>query len=262
MGSISKAIGNAAMEAGAQVITNAEVVLADGIEVHSSVVLSNATPYRTFVELVSDNVLPVDFVRAIKNPDYSSVSILLFGKYLLKQATTKINVAVDKLPQFQSCKLDHPHAGPQHVDTIHIGSESMEEIHSASQHAVNGVPSRRPIMEMTIPSVLDKTISPPGKHVINLFVQYTPYKPLDGDWQDHDYRESFAQKCFTLIDEYAPGFSTSVIGYDMLSPPDLEREIGLKGQTTRLRFEDYIYVEVEHILGAELWGLLDEMPPN
>ncbi|OIW09724.1 hypothetical protein TanjilG_09397 [Lupinus angustifolius] len=259
----SYAIGNAAMEAGAQVITNAEVsqllidnsstvcgvILADGTEVHSSVVLSNATPYRTFVELVPDNVLPVDFVRAIKNSDYSS-------------ATTKINVAVDKLPQFQSCKLDHPHAGPQHVDTIHIGSESMEEIHSASQDAVNGVPSRRPIMEMTIPSVLDKTISPPGKHVINLFVQYTPYKPLDGDWQDHDYRESFAQKCFTLIDEYAPGFSTSVIGYDMLTPPDLEREIGLKGQTTRLRFEDYIYVEVEHILGAELWGLLDEMPPN
>ncbi|KAE9614400.1 hypothetical protein Lal_00037996 [Lupinus albus] len=230
MGSISKAIGNAALEAGAQVITNAEVsqllidnsstvcgvILADGTEVHSSVVLSNATPYRTFVELVPDNVLPDDFVRAIKNADYSS-------------ATTKINVAVDKLPQFHSCKLDHPHAGPQHVGTIHIGSESMEEIHSASQDAVNGVPSGRPIMEMTIPSVLDKTISPPGKHVINLFVQYTPYKPVDGDWQDHDYRESFAQKCFTLIDEYAPGFSTSVIGYDMLTPPDLEREIGLKG---------------------------------
>lgn len=105
----------------------------------------------------------------------------------------------------------------------------MEEIHSASQDSVNGIPSRRPVIEMTIPSVLDKTISPPGMHVINLFVQYTPYKPSDGDWQDHEYRESFAQKCFTLIDEYAPGFSTSVVGYDMLTPPDLEREIGLTG---------------------------------
>ncbi|XP_014509131.1 pyridine nucleotide-disulfide oxidoreductase domain-containing protein 2 [Vigna radiata var. radiata] len=230
MGSVSKAIGNAAVGAGAHIVTDAEVsqlliensstvcgvTLADGTEVHSSIVLSNATPYKTFIELVPDDVLPNDFVRAIKHSDYSS-------------ATTKINVAVDKLPEFRSCKLDHPHAGPQHVGTIHIGSESMEYIHSACQDAANGTPSRRPVIEMTIPSVLDKTISPPGKHVINLFVQYTPYKPLDGDWQDHDYREAFAKKCFTLIDEYAPGFSTSIIGYDMLTPPDLERVIGLTG---------------------------------
>ncbi|KAL2333705.1 hypothetical protein Fmac_014918 [Flemingia macrophylla] len=230
MGSISKAIGNAAIGAGAHIITNAEVsglliensttvcgvILADGTEVHSSTVLSNATPYKTFLEFVPNNVLPDDFVRAVKHSDYSS-------------ATTKINLAVDKLPQFPCCKLNHPHAGPQHVGTIHIGSESMEEIHSACQDAVNGIPSRRPVIEMTIPSVLDKTISPPGKHVINLFVQYTPYKPLDGDWQDRAYRESFAQKCFTLIDEYAPGFSASIIDYDMLTPPDLEREIGLTG---------------------------------
>ncbi|XP_058766564.1 uncharacterized protein LOC131640171 [Vicia villosa] len=230
MGSISKAIASAAVTAGAHVVTNVEVsqllinnsstvdgvILADGTEVHASVVLSNATPYKTFMELVPNNVLPDDYFRAIKHSDYSS-------------ATTKINVAVDKLPQFQCCKSNHSHAGPEHVGTIHIGSESMEEIHSASHDAVNGIPSRRPVIEMTIPSVLDKTISPPGMHVINLFVQYTPYKPLDGDWQDHEYRESFAQKCFTLIDEYAPGFSTSVIGYDMLTPPDLEREFGLTG---------------------------------
>ncbi|KAI4327597.1 hypothetical protein L6164_020037 [Bauhinia variegata] len=230
MGSVSKAISHAAMEAGAHIVTNAEVsqlliensgtvcgvILADGTQVHSSVVLSNATPYRTFTELVPNHVLPEDFVRAVKYSDYSS-------------ATTKINLAVDKLPQFHCCKLNHPHAGPQHIGTIHIGSESMEEIHSASQDSVNGVPSRRPVIEMTIPSVLDKTISPPGKHVINLFVQYTPYKPRDGNWQDHAYRESFARKCFALIDEYAPGFSSSIIGYDMLTPPDLEREIGLTG---------------------------------
>lgn len=60
----------------------------------------------------------------------SLIGILLFGKYLLKQATTKINVAVDKLPEFRSCKLDHPHAGPQHVGTIHIGSERYLKIES------------------------------------------------------------------------------------------------------------------------------------
>ncbi|GAV68764.1 NAD_binding_8 domain-containing protein [Cephalotus follicularis] len=230
MGSVSVAIGNAAKEAGAHIITRAEVsqliiedsgavkgvLLDDGTEVHSSVVLSNATPYRTFMELVPKNVLPDDFIRAIKYSDYSS-------------GTTKINLAVDKLPQFHCCKLSHSDAGLEHVGTIHIGSESMEEIDSACQDAANGLPSRRPIIEMTIPSVLDKTISPPGKHVINLFIQYTPYKPSDGSWEDSTYRESFAQRCFALINKYAPGFSSSVIGYDMLTPPDLEREIGLTG---------------------------------
>lgn len=115
------------------------------------------------------------------------------------------------------------------MGTIHIGSESMAEIDSAYRDALNGLPSQRPIIEMTIPSVLDRTISPPGKHVVNLFIQYTPYKTLEGSWQDPACRESFAQRCFALIDEYAPGFSSSVIGYDMLTPPDLEREFGLTG---------------------------------
>ncbi|KAL2552909.1 FAD/NAD(P)-binding oxidoreductase family protein [Forsythia ovata] len=231
MGSVSLAISRAAKEAGATIVTEAEVselmieedpgrvcgvLLADGTRVRSSVVLSNATPYRTFMEFVPKNVLPDDFLRAIKNSDYSS-------------ATTKINLAVDRLPQFHCCKLSNPDAGPQHMGTIHIGSETMQEIDSGCQDAVNGIPSRRPIIEMTIPSVVDKTISPPGKHVINLFVQYTPYKPSDGSWEDPAYRKSFAERCFALIEEYAPGFISSIIDYDMLTPPDLEREIGLTG---------------------------------
>ncbi|WCJ24909.1 Pyridine nucleotide-disulfide oxidoreductase domain-containing protein 2 [Euphorbia peplus] len=230
MGSVSSAIGKVASEAGAHIVTDAEVsemiindsgkvdgvLLADGTRVLSSVVLSNATPYKTFIELVPENVLPEDFVRSLKYSDYSS-------------ASTKINIAVDKLPQFTCCKLNHPDAGPQHMGTIHIGSESMEEVDLACQDAANGLPSRRPVIEMSIPSVLDKTISPPGKHVINLFLQYTPYNPSDGSWEDPVYRESFAQRCFNLIEEYAPGFSSSIIGYDMLTPPDLEREIGLTG---------------------------------
>ncbi|XP_011099613.1 pyridine nucleotide-disulfide oxidoreductase domain-containing protein 2 isoform X2 [Sesamum indicum] len=230
MGSVSLAISRAAREAGATIMTEAEVsklmidgsgrvsgvLLADGTQVRSSVVLSNATPYRTFMEFVPHNVLPDDFLGAVKNSDYSS-------------ATTKINLAVDRLPQFHCCKLNSPDAGPQHMGTIHIGSESMEEIDAACQDSANGIPSRRPVIEMTIPSVLDKTISPSGKHVINLFIQYTPYKPSEGSWEDSEYRKSFAQRCFDLIEEYAPGFNSSVIGYDMLTPPDLEREIGLTG---------------------------------
>uniref|UniRef100_A0A3Q7FV19 Amine oxidase domain-containing protein n=1 Tax=Solanum lycopersicum TaxID=4081 RepID=A0A3Q7FV19_SOLLC len=192
MGTVSSAIAAAAKEAGATILTNAKVLLADGTILHSSVVLSNATPFKTFMDLVPDDVLPRDFQNAIKCSDYRS-------------ATTKINLAVDRLPQFQCCNLSHPDAGPQHGGTIHIGPESIEEMHSAAQDAENGLPSQRPIIEMTIPTVFDKTISPSGT------------------------QESFAQRCFSMIDEYAPGFSSSIIGYDMLTPPDLEREIGLTG---------------------------------
>ncbi|KAL5557290.1 hypothetical protein UlMin_039526 [Ulmus minor] len=230
MGSVSRAISNAAKEAGVHIVTDAEVsqlliedsgtvngvLLADGKQVHSSVVLSNATPYKTFMDLVPDGILPDEFLCAIKNSDYSSGS-------------TKINVAVDKLPHFHCCKLSHPEVGPQHTGTILIGSESLDEIDSACQDAWNGIPSRRPVIEMTIPSSVDKTISPPGKHVVSLFTQYTPYKPKDGSWEDPKYREIYVKRCFNLIDEYAPGFSSSVISYDMLTPPDLEREIGLTG---------------------------------
>ncbi|KAK9948613.1 hypothetical protein M0R45_004181 [Rubus argutus] len=230
MGSVSLAISNAAKEAGVHIVTNSEVselmigdsgtvngvCLADGTQVHSSVVLSNATPYKTFMELVPRDSLPSDFLRAVKNSDYSS-------------GTTKINVAVDRLPQFQSCKFSNAEIGPQHTASIRIGTESMGEIGAACQEAWNGLPSRRPVMEVTIPSSLDKTISPPGKHVVSLFTQYTPYKPSDGSWEDPTYRESYANRCFNLMDEYAPGFSSSVIGYDMLAPPDLEREFGLTG---------------------------------
>ncbi|CAL9092311.1 unnamed protein product [Musa acuminata var. zebrina] len=231
MGSVSLAISNAAREAGVHVVTNAEVdqiiidentgvatgvALLDGTKVHSSSVLSNATPYKTFMELVPPNILTEDFLRLIKNIDYSS-------------GTTKINLAVSRLPQFGCCNAHVLEPGPQHVGTIHIGCESMESIDIACKDALNGIPSRRPIIEMTIPSALDRTISPPGQHVINLFIQYTPYELTKGSWQDPNVREAFAQSCFSLIDEYAPGFSSSIIGYDMLTPPDLEREFGLTG---------------------------------
>ncbi|KAH9711420.1 Amino oxidase domain-containing protein [Citrus sinensis] len=211
MGSVSLAISKAATKAGAHILVNTEVsqimigdsgevdgvLLVDGTRVHSSFVLSNATPYKTFMGLVPRDVLPDDFLRAIKYSDYHSSVILLL-------------LIIDHL--------------------FHLSS--MEEIGSACQDAWNGLPSRRPVMEMTIPSSLDKTISPPGKHVVSLFTQYTPYKPSDGSWEDPTYRESYAQKCFSLIDEYAPGFSSSVIGYDLLTPPDLEREFGLTGNLT------------------------------
>ncbi|KAK9136349.1 hypothetical protein Syun_015679 [Stephania yunnanensis] len=237
MGSVSLALNNAAREAGAHIVTGAQIVqlsisgdsdavngvlLDDGTLVNSSVVLSNATPYRTFMELLPQNVLPEEFYRGIKNSDYSSSMDCPssdVASHFMEQALNMLAPFILAL-KTKSNEI---------VTLIVFYSKSMEDIHFACRDAWNGFPSRRPLIEMTIPSILDKTISPPGKHVINLFIQYTPYKPSGGTWEDVPFRESFAQRCFSLIDEYAPGFSSSVIGYDMLTPPDLEREFGLTG---------------------------------
>lgn len=231
MGAVSSSIAKSASEAGAVLATNAEVsqlmvdgqseavggvLLEDGTKINASAVLSNATPWVTFMKLTPANLLPEGFVNDVKGLDYTS-------------GTTKINIAVDRLPQFRSCKRSRNEVGPEHHGTIHLGTESMDEIDKAYREALNGHPSTTPLIEMTIPSVLDKTISPPGKHVINLFIQYTPYKLQEGDWQDPTIRDAFSQQCFNLIDEYAPGFSSSIVGYDMLTPPDLETVFGLTG---------------------------------
>ncbi|KAJ7552435.1 hypothetical protein O6H91_06G054900 [Diphasiastrum complanatum] len=237
MGAVSMAIARAAKEAGATLAVNAEVVefsvqqlekdggistslngvkLADGTLIEADQVLSNATPAVTFLKLLSQNVLSEDVLRRIKSIDY-------------KSGTTKLNLAVDDLPHFRAREHSGTNPGLEHRGTIHLGTDSMDDIDTANRDALNGYPSLRPFIEMTIPSALDNTISPPGKHVINMFVQYTPYHLKEGSWEDPAIREAFAKRCFNLVDEYAPGFSSSIIDYEMLTPPDLERVFGLTG---------------------------------
>ena len=93
-----------------------------------------------------------------------------------------------------------------------------------------GIPALRPIVELTIPTSLDKTLAPAGKHVAQLFVQFAPYTvdPKLGNWADPRFKREFVQRCFRIVDEYAPNFSSSVIGYDALSPLDIERIFGLQ----------------------------------
>ncbi|KAI9165669.1 hypothetical protein LWI28_018301 [Acer negundo] len=157
MGSVSLAISKAACEAGAQILTNAEVsqlmikgsgevnkiLMADETQVHSSIVLSNATPYKTFMELVPQNVLPDDFIHAIKCTDYNS-------------GVTKLTLALINCPN----SIVASQVILRWVLNIQLLSASVLK-DSACRDAWNGLPSQRPVMEMTIPSSLDKTISPP-----------------------------------------------------------------------------------------------------
>ena len=225
MGGISNAIASAAREKGAEIRTNSEVtrilvkggeavgvVLKDGTEIHARRVASSADAHVTFLKLVQANELPADFLNAVRAIDYSSASL-------------KINVSLSELPDFKAMPGTEP--GLQHRGTIHI-SPTMEYIERAYDNAKYGCPSEYPIIEATIPSVLDDTIAPPGKHVMSMFTQYFPYKLAPGLSLQEE-KEKYAERCFDLMNEYAPNFRRSVIGRQVLAPTDLEKRFGLTG---------------------------------
>ncbi|PAV77815.1 hypothetical protein WR25_01371 isoform A [Diploscapter pachys] len=229
MGAVSKAIANAAQSHGANIFTEKEVdsiliadgqakgvKLANGTEIEAEMVFSNATPKITFLGLLKENELPADFRQQVQAIDYTS-------------PVTKINVAVKELPNFISRRHEGAGPAPHHQTTIHINSESMQMLHEGVIDYMNGQWSRRPVIEMTIPSSVDRTIvQRDGDHVVLLFTQYTPYQLKDGPW-DEEMKKKYAQHVFSQIDEYAPNFSKSVVGYEVLPPPDLERIFGVTG---------------------------------
>jgi phytoene dehydrogenase-like protein len=226
MGALSGAIAAAARAAGARLETGRGVeriivedgrargvVLHGGSEVRARLVLSNADPRATFLGLLPPECLPAGFRSRIEALDFSS-------------PVTKINVALDRLPSFSALPGDAP--GPQHRGTVHF-TENVEEIEAAYRDAAAGRPSRRPVIEATIPSALDPGLAPAGRHVLSLFVQYTPYDLASGSWDEPGLKEEFADRVFAVIEEFAPGFTRSVIARDVLSPLDLERIFGLSG---------------------------------
>jgi len=225
MGGISNAIAGAAREKGAEIRTNSEVTrilvrngavegvaLADGSEIRAARVASGADAQVTFLKLMDKGDLPAEFVEAVRNIDYSS-------------ASCKINIALGELPDFKA--LPGTSAGPQHRGTIHI-SPTMEYIERAYDNAKYGCPSEHPIIEATIPSALDDSIAPPGKYVMSLFTQYFPYKLAPGLSLEQE-KEKYADRCFDLMNEYAPNFKRSVIARQVLAPADLEQRFGLTG---------------------------------
>jgi phytoene dehydrogenase-like protein len=123
-----------------------------------------------------------------------------------------------------------PRGGPEHRGTIHICPD-QDYIERAYDDAKYGRPSRNPVLECTIPSVVDPTVAPPGRHLMSMFIQYAPYKldpaPGSGTWDE--IKESFADRCFDVLNDYAPNFKRSVIARQVLSPLDLERVFNLTG---------------------------------
>ena len=230
MGAVSDSIARSAIESGAEVITNSQVEkiivnsgvvegveLAGGGVIRASKVLSNATPHKTFLEMMDQDAVPENYLESIKKIDY-------------KSPVTKINVAVNRLPNF----LANPNREtekimPHHRCTIHLNCENTQILEEAYNDARRfGSYSKRPMIEMTIPSSLDPTLAPEGHHVCLFFTQYTPYDLPGGGWTE-EAKERYADLIFDTVEEYAPGFKSSVVGKEVLSPPVLEETFGLTG---------------------------------
>ncbi len=225
MGGLTKALVAAGSESGVEIryksevteiLTNGETVtgirIADGDILHAKTVASCVNAHWTFERLLNRDVLPEPFQRAVQRIDYASASM-------------KINLAVSELPDF-TCLPGHAEVGPQHRGTIHFGP-STEYLERAYDDAKYGQPSEHPIIEMTIPTSVDRTIAPEGQHLLSLFVQYAPYELSNGNWDD--IKESFADRCIEEIARYAPNVPDSILHRQVLSPLDLERVYGLTG---------------------------------
>jgi phytoene dehydrogenase-like protein len=225
MGALSSAIGKSATERGVEILTEAGVSkievcggkvtgveLEDGRKFTAPRIASNVDAHLTFDKFLEPHELPAPFLNAVRRIDYASASM-------------KINLAVRELPDF-TCLPGKDEVGPQHRGTIHIGC-TLDYLERAYDDAKYGQPSQRPIVEMTIPTSVDRTIAPPGRHILSLFVQYAPYKLASGNWDS--IKEEFADRCVAEIARYAPNVPASIEHRQVLSPLDLERIYGLTG---------------------------------
>lgn len=219
-GAISNAIAGAAREAGVEIRTQAPVAkiivkhgracgvaLQSGEEIAASVVSSSVDPHLTFEKFMEKNELPQDFLESVR-------------RYKFRGSSGKVNLALDGLPDFQCLKGTGAHLR----GAISI-SPSIEYMERAYDDAKYGNFSRRPYIDMVIPSLTDPSVAPAGKHVMSCFVQYAPYKLAKGTWDEQ--REAFGNAVVDTIAEYAPNIKKLIIGRQVLTPLDLEREFGL-----------------------------------
>jgi phytoene dehydrogenase-like protein len=221
-GSVSESIAAAARALGAEIRTEAGVeridvrggralgvVLESGEEVRATTILSSVDARRTFLGLVEPGTLEPSFEEEV-------------SRFKFRGSSGKVNLAVDRLPEF-SCL-----PGPgDHLRGAISFSPSVDEMEQAYDDAKYGRWSRRPYIDMIIPTLVDPSMAPPGKHVISCFVQYAPYHldPALGSWDDQ--RDAFGDTVIDRIAEFAPNIRDIIIDRQVLTPLDIEHRFGL-----------------------------------
>jgi phytoene dehydrogenase-like protein len=221
IGALSAALATAASAHGAEIRTGAEVervivkddraagvVLRGGAEIAARRVASNADPSRTFLGLVGQEHLDPEFVRAVRNIRF-------------RGACAKLNLALDKLPSFHGLNGD---AGALLRGALSI-SPSLDYLEHAYDDAKYGDFSRRPYLEVVIPTLADPSLAPSGKHVMSILMQYAPYRLKHGHWNEQ--RERLGDAVLDTLAEYSPDLKGAILGRQVLTPLDLEESYGL-----------------------------------
>ena len=221
---LPQALARAARQHGAEIRTDAEVaqiitqngaakgvVLKNGDDISASVIISNADPKRTLLHLVEPTYLDPHFLLQVKN-------------IRARGTVAKINFALDMLPQFKR-KAGNSSAA-ELSGIVHIGP-TIEYLERAADDAKYGRFSRRPFLEITIPSLVDPTLAPAGKHVMSVWMESAPYHLKEGNWNDQ--RQALGDSVTDIIENYAPGFKNSILHRQVLTPLDLEQTFGVTG---------------------------------
>ena len=223
-GAISNAIADSAREAGVEIRTEAAVerilvrgnraygvALTSGDEIHATLVASSVDPRLTFVRMLEPGLLPDDFTADIH-------------RYKYRGSSGKVNFALDALPDFP-VPAHTSSAGHAHLRGAVSISPSIDYMERAYDDAKYGRFSRRPYIDIVIPSLTDPSVAPPGRHVMSCFVQYAPYHLKGGDWDAQ--REAFGDTVVDTLSEFAPNLRNIILHRQVVTPLDLEREWGL-----------------------------------
>jgi phytoene dehydrogenase-like protein len=221
-GAVSNSIADAARSLGVEIRTEAAVerlltrgdevtgvVLASGEEVTARVTLSSLDPHQTFDRLTPAGHLDSAFLEEV-------------GRFRYRGSSGKVNLALDGLPEF-TCL---PGSG-DHLRGAISFSPGVDYLELAYDDAKSGRFSRRPYIDMVIPTLVDPSMAPPGKHVMSCFVQYAPYHLADGDEWDDARREAFGDAVIDTIAERAPNIRDLILHRQVLTPKDIEERFGL-----------------------------------
>ncbi|MFZ2103056.1 MAG: NAD(P)/FAD-dependent oxidoreductase [Oricola sp.] len=221
MGSITQALAKSLAAAGGEIrrgkgvekilVRNgraAGVVLEGGDEIRARRVISNMDVKRTFLKHVDETELPGNFVRQVRN-------------FKIRGSSGKLNIALDAAPKFTAL----PEGSPMLKGDLHF-TDSIERMERAYDDWKAGRWSRDPFQDTMIPTMIDPTMTPPGKHFMSCFVQYAPPKIDGGEWTDAD-RDAFGKAVIDQIEEHAPGFRNLILHAEVRTPRELEAEVGL-----------------------------------
>ena len=225
VGQVSATLAAAARYYGAKIRTGVEVtqimveagratgvLLANGVEIPARVVISNADPRRTFFQLIEPATLEPRFIRLVDRLRYRGV-------------TAKVNLALSGLPRFTPPLKGAGEGGVEHLGGHILISPSLEYLERAYDDAKYGAFSRRPYLDVVIPTVLDPSLAPPGQHVMSITMQYAPYHLRAGRWDEQ--REALGDRIIDTLADYAPNLKALILHRQVITPLDWEREYGL-----------------------------------